>query len=89
MVEQVPADLRASKPASIMVLALRLRILETAVLFLKQHDMVAHIAWEPWTPYGEAIPLADIISGKWDPTSMSSRAMPPASICRWSASPTR
>lgn len=67
IIEQAPADLRF-KPASVMWFwRFGSDFPETALLFLKQHDMIAHIAWEPWTPYGEAIPLADIINGKWDP----------------------
>lgn len=64
--EEAPADLRR-KPASIMWFSrFGATFPESAVLFLKQHGMIAHIAWEPWNAYSEGIPLADIVAGKWD-----------------------
>jgi hypothetical protein len=64
--EESAADLRR-KPASLMWFSrFGGDFPESAVLFLHQQGMLAHIAWEPWNAYGQGIPLADIVAGKWD-----------------------
>lgn len=39
---------------------------ESAVRYLAEQGMAAQVTWEPWGARDEAIPLADIVAGKWD-----------------------
>ena len=66
IVEEAATDLRF-KPASVMWFSrFGAEFPESATLFLHQHGMLAHIAWEPWNAYGQGVPLAEIVAGKWD-----------------------
>lgn len=39
---------------------------ESAIRYLAQQGIAAQVTWEPWAERNEAIPLADIVAGKWD-----------------------
>lgn len=39
---------------------------ESAIRYLSQQGIAAQVTWEPWGDRDQAIPLADIVAGKWD-----------------------
>ncbi|MBW8828420.1 MAG: hypothetical protein JF606_03105 [Burkholderiales bacterium] len=62
------ADLRRQPAAAMWFTRFGSAFPEQQILFLAQRGIAAQVTWEPWGHGNAAIPLADILAGRWDST---------------------